>query len=55
MAAASLEPIRFYEKPAPRANRLERFDGCMLPIGNQAKPCHKILPDPSFAKAHLFY
>jgi hypothetical protein len=47
--------MRFYEKPAPRANMLERFDGCMLPIGNEAKPCHKMIPDSSFAKVHLFY
>jgi hypothetical protein len=54
MAAASLEPMRFGEKLLPRANMLERFAGCMLPIGNEAKPCHKMIPDSSFAKVHLF-
>ena len=54
MAAASFEPMRFCEKPAPRANMPERFDGCMLSVDNEAKPCHKILPDPWFAKDHLF-
>jgi hypothetical protein len=36
-AAAALVPMPACEKPVAPATMLERFDSCMLPIGNVAR------------------
>ena len=55
MAAASLAPMAVCEKPLAPVIMLERLDSCMLPIGNEARQCHKINQDPSLFKSPSFF
>ena len=55
MAAASLAPMPVCEKLVAAVIMLERLDSCMLPSGNEARPCHNINPDPALFRSPSFF